>query len=87
MPPTSFWTRIATSKDAAAIAAIYNDGIADRIATFDTEPPTPEQIAKQLLDNGDRFPTIVPTASSKGKWRDCVIVEGVLDEDAATRPR
>ena len=31
-------TRAATSADAAAIAAIYNEGIADRIATFETEP-------------------------------------------------
>jgi phosphinothricin acetyltransferase len=32
--------------DAAAIAAIYNEGIADRIATFETEPRTAEQVAR-----------------------------------------
>ena len=52
-------TRLATPEDAAAIAAIYNEGIAERIATFETEPRTAEQIAMQLLDKGDRFPTIV----------------------------
>ncbi len=52
-------TRLATPADAAAIAAIYNEGIADRIATFETEPRTPEQIAQQLLEKGDRFPTLV----------------------------
>ena len=52
-------TRLATPADAAAIAAIYNEGIADRIATFETEPRTPEQIAKQLIEKGDRFPTLV----------------------------
>jgi L-amino acid N-acyltransferase YncA len=52
-------TRLATDADAAAIAAIYNEGIADRIATFETEPRTPEQIAAQLKDKGERFPTIV----------------------------
>ena len=31
-------TRLATPDDATAIAAIYNEGIADRIATFETEP-------------------------------------------------
>src|SRR5215470_8964233 len=36
-------TRLATVADAAAIAAIYNEGIADRIATFETEPRTAEQ--------------------------------------------
>ena len=45
MISTPIRTRIATAADAAAIAAIYNEGIADRIATFETEPRTPEQIA------------------------------------------
>ena len=52
-------TRLATAADAAAIASIYNEGIADRIATFETEPRTVEQIAAQLADKGDRFPTVV----------------------------
>ena len=52
-------TRLATSGDAAAIAAIYNAGIAERIATFETEPRTAEQIAAQLLEKGNRFPTII----------------------------
>ncbi len=33
-------TRSATPNDAAAIARIYNDGIEDRIATFETKPRT-----------------------------------------------
>lgn len=52
-------TRIATAADAEAIAAIYNQGIADRIATFETEPRTAEQIAALLADKGDRYPTVV----------------------------
>ena len=52
-------TRLATPADAAAIAAIYNEGIADRIATFETEARTPQQIATQLSEKADRFPTIV----------------------------
>ena len=52
-------TRLATPADAGAIAAIYNEGIADRIATFETEPRTTEQIEGQLRDKGDRFPTVV----------------------------
>jgi L-amino acid N-acyltransferase YncA len=52
-------TRLATPADAAAIAAIYNEGIVERIATFETEPRTAEQLATQLLDKGDRFPTVV----------------------------
>jgi L-amino acid N-acyltransferase YncA len=57
--PTELSTRLATHADAAAIAAIYNEGIADRIATFETQPRTAEQIAAQLRDKGDRFPTLV----------------------------
>jgi phosphinothricin acetyltransferase len=51
--------RVATPGDAAAIATIYNEGIADRIATFETEPRTPAQLATQLTEKGDRFPTVV----------------------------
>ena len=52
-------TRLATAADAAAITAIYNEGIADRVATFETEPRMVAQIAQQLADKGDRFPTVV----------------------------
>jgi L-amino acid N-acyltransferase YncA len=38
-------TRAATIADAAAIAEIYNQGIADRIATFETEPRSRTDIA------------------------------------------
>jgi phosphinothricin acetyltransferase len=52
-------TRLATVADAAAIAAIYNEGIADRIATFETEPRTVEQITAQIAAKGDGHPTVV----------------------------
>ena len=52
-------SRLATVDDAAAIAAIYNEGIADRIATFETEPRSREQIARQLEEKGERYPTVV----------------------------
>ncbi len=38
-------TRLATPADAAAIATIYNDGIDDRVATFETRHRTPADIA------------------------------------------
>ncbi len=56
---SSLRTRLATAADAAAITTIYNEGIADRVATFETEPRTSAQIAQQLADKGDRFPTVV----------------------------
>jgi phosphinothricin acetyltransferase len=39
-------TRAATLADAAGIAEIYNQGIADRIATFETEPRSTGEIAE-----------------------------------------
>ncbi|MDQ3810933.1 MAG: N-acetyltransferase, partial [Chloroflexota bacterium] len=52
-------TRLATRADAAAIARIYNQGIEDRVATFETEPRTPADMAAALDHKGDRFPTVV----------------------------
>jgi L-amino acid N-acyltransferase YncA len=52
-------TRLATTADAPSIARIYNQGIADRVATFETTPRTPEQIVMQLAERGDRYPTVV----------------------------
>jgi len=52
-------TRVATRADAVAITRIYNQGIEERIATFETEPRSAEQIEAQLTEKGDRYPTIV----------------------------
>ena len=57
--PGPVTTRLATLADAEAIARIYNQGIEERIATFETEPRTTAQIATQITDKGDRFPTVV----------------------------
>lgn len=38
-------TRAATAADAAAIARIYNEGIQDRLATFETEPRSEDDVA------------------------------------------
>jgi L-amino acid N-acyltransferase YncA len=56
---TVLTVRLATPADAGAIARIYNEGIADRIATFETEPRTAAQVAAGLTDKGDRYPTVV----------------------------
>lgn len=51
--------RLAIPADAAAIARIENDGIDDRVATFETDHRTPEQIIATLQTKGDRYPTVV----------------------------
>ena len=56
---TAINLRAVRSDDALAIAEIYNEGIADRSATFETEPRTEEIVARQLADRGGRFPVVV----------------------------
>src|SRR5262249_25833236 len=51
--------RLATPADAAAIARIYNQGIDERIATFETEPRSTADIETQLREKGTRYPTVV----------------------------
>jgi phosphinothricin acetyltransferase len=69
-------TRLATAADAAAIASIDNEPIADRIATFETE-----NTASLALHGRCGF-RVVGVYQRHGKlegpWRDCIIVERLL---------
>ena len=49
-------TRLAGPDDAAAIARIYNEGIEDRVGTFETEPRSPEDVGA-WIDAG--YPLVV----------------------------
>jgi L-amino acid N-acyltransferase YncA len=51
--------RAAQRDDAAAIARIFNQGIEDRLATFQTEPRSVADIELLLAERADRYPTIV----------------------------
>ena len=64
-----FTTRAAMLADAPAIAQIYNQGIADRVATFETEPRAASEIAEWfrpgvLIVVGEAGPDIVAFAAS-----------------------
>lgn len=48
--------RVAVPSDAEAIARIYNEGIEDRLATFETRPRSAEDIASWF---GGRYPVVV----------------------------
>lgn len=50
--------RAASPSDAPTIAAIYNQGIAGRGATFETTPRTTADI-EGWFQNADRYPTLV----------------------------
>ncbi len=54
--------RPATLADAAAICAIYNQGIEDRIATLETELRTAEERRQWLASRGRRYPVVVAEA-------------------------
>ena len=51
--------RLAELRDAVAIAEIYNQGIEDRTATFETEPRTPEAIEELLRTRAGRYRAMV----------------------------
>jgi phosphinothricin acetyltransferase len=91
---TEMTIRTAMPADAAAIAAIYNQGIAERIATFETEPRTAEQVATQLTEKGDRFPTIAVECEGRivafagaGPYRSRPCYAGVAEHSVYVDPR
>jgi L-amino acid N-acyltransferase YncA len=51
--------------DAPAIARIYNQGIEDRVATFETDLRTAEAIAVLLISEAERYPA--PDGSGAGR--------------------
>jgi L-amino acid N-acyltransferase YncA len=57
--PAKLIARPAEISDARAMAEIYNEGIEDRVATFETELRTAEAIAQQLRVRGTTYPAIV----------------------------
>jgi phosphinothricin acetyltransferase len=51
--------RAATGPDAAAIARIYTEGIEDRVATFETEPRSEQDVARVLASHHGTHPAVV----------------------------
>ena len=70
-------TRSATPDDAAAIAAIYNQGIEDRVVTFETRLRTPDDIRAWfdgihpivVVEDGDRV--VAWASTSTYRPREC----------------
>jgi L-amino acid N-acyltransferase YncA len=59
------WVRVATEADAAAIAEIYNQGIEDRIATYETEWRAAEDRRTWLRSIAGRYPAVVAEAEGQ----------------------
>jgi L-amino acid N-acyltransferase YncA len=73
--------RPARADDAAAVAAIYNEGIEDRLATFETRPRTADEVSSWL---SDELPFLVATAGGEvvgfarvSPYSDRCVYEGV----------
>ncbi len=56
--------RLAVAGDAAAVTAIYNQGIAERGATFETEPRRIEDLEARIAEQ-ERYPLLVLVASDE----------------------
>ena len=76
--------RVAQVSDAPVIADIYNQGIEDRVATFETEPRSPQQIVRWfdgfrpivVVEDADR--AVVAFASSSA-YRDRPCYAGIAE--------
>ena len=58
-------TRPAREDDAAAIARIYNEGIEDRVATFETELRSADDRLQMIRNAGGRYPVVVATEAEE----------------------
>src|SRR5689334_14839159 len=84
--------RLATLSDADDIATIYNEGIDDRVATFESEHRTGSEIRLRLEKRGERFPTIVVVKNdrvlawaSAGPYRDRTCYSGIAEHSVYVR--
>lgn len=59
MNPVEVTVRRASEHDISAITRIYNEGIADRIATLETELRTEDERRSWLRGRGERHPVLV----------------------------
>jgi L-amino acid N-acyltransferase YncA len=59
MADATVWTRVAVEDDADAVARIYNEGIEDRVATFETEPRSAEDRRAAIAAARGRYPFVV----------------------------
>ena len=77
-------SRLATTLDSPAIAEILNEGIEDRVATFETRRRSSEDVAAWF---DGVHPVVVVERYRRhsrldGVWRDVVIVERMIGEAA-----
>jgi len=62
-----FKIRRAKAEDATDVATIYNQGIDERLATFNTEHVTAEEISEKIAKGEDKHPVIVATLTDSNR--------------------
>jgi phosphinothricin acetyltransferase len=67
MPKSDFSIRRALLEDAQFIAAIYNEGIDERVATFNTEHVTAEERRNRIERGGEKHPVFVAVSIPTGE--------------------
>ena len=83
--------RVATRSDAAQVAAIYNEGIEDRSATFETELRSPGEVMNWLVDG---FPVLVAERDGAvagfarlSEYSDRCVYQGIGEHGVYVDPR
>ncbi len=64
-PVATFQIRPATTADAPAIAAIYNDAVASTVATFDTEPRSEEDQLRWFREHAPPYIVLVAESGTE----------------------
>lgn len=84
--PGSVIVRPAIRGDAEAIARIYTQGIEERMATFETEPRSTEDMVAYLAERAGRYPVMVAELdgqvvawASAGPYRSRACYDGICE--------
>jgi phosphinothricin acetyltransferase len=86
--------RLATESDAGEISAIYAPVVRETIISFETEPPSPDELRQRIVNTLERFPWLVcesdgrvagyayaATHRSRAAYRWCADVSAYVRED------
>ncbi len=57
--PTSATIRLATERDAEQVAAIYAPNVTDTVISFESEPPTADEMRRRIEGTLERYPWLV----------------------------
>jgi L-amino acid N-acyltransferase YncA len=93
--PRELRSRLASPSDAAAIAAIYNQGIEDRVATFETALRSPADVAAWfdgvhptvVVESGERIVAFASTSTYRPRACYAGIAEVSLYVERSVRGR